>query len=64
MKSLNSERNENSDEAFAKQSLRVSERQSKVLGIKWNPAGDKLTLDLSPAAEQGSGKLTKCKMLS
>ena len=54
----------NGDETFAKHSLRVSEQQSKVLGIQWNPAEDKLTLDLSPAAEQNSGKLTKRKMLS
>ena len=34
-------------------------------GIQWNPAEDKLTLDLSPAAaEQESAKLTKRKMLS
>ena len=64
LKSLKSEKNENGDETFAKQSLGVSEQQSKVLGIQWNPADDKLTSDLSPAAEQGSGKLTKRKMLS
>ena len=32
-------------------------------GIQWNPAEDKLTLDLSPTAEQDSRKLTKQKML-
>ena len=64
LRSLNPEKNENGDETFAKQSLRVSEQQSKVLGIQWNSAEDKLTLDLSPAAEQDSGKLTKRKMLS
>ena len=32
--------------------------------MQWNPAEDKLTLDLLPAAEQDSGKLTKHKMLS
>ena len=64
LRSLKSEKNENGDETFAKQSLGVSEQQSKVLGIQWNPAEDKLTLDLLPAAEQDSGKLTKHKMLS
>ena len=64
LRSLKSEKNENGDQTFAKQSLRVSEQQSKVLGTQWNPAEDKLTLDLSPAAEQDSGKLTKRKMLS
>ena len=64
LRSLKSEKNENGDETFAKQSLRVSEQQSKVLGIQWNPAEDKFTLDLSLAAEQDSGKLIKRKMLS
>ena len=64
MRSLKSDKNENGDETFAKQSFGVSEQQSKVLRIQWNPVKDKLTLDLSPAAEQDSGKLTKRKMLS
>ena len=59
LRNLKSEKNENGDETFAKQSLGVSEQQSKVLGIQWNPAEDKLTSDLLPAAEQDSGKLTK-----
>ena len=64
LRSLKSQKNENGDETSAKQSLGVSEQQSKVLGIQWNPAEDKFTLDLSHAAEQDSGKLTKRKMLS
>ena len=64
LRSFKSKKNENGDETFAKQSLGVSEQQSKVVGIQWNPAEDKLTSDLSPAAEQESGKLTKHKMLS
>ena len=33
LRSLKSEKNENGDETFAKQSIRVTEQQSKV---KWN----------------------------
>ena len=42
-RSLKSEEKENGNETFAKQSLIVSEQQSKVLGIQWNTVEDKLT---------------------
>ena len=38
LRSLKSEKNENGDETLLKKSFGVSERQSKVLGIQWNPA--------------------------
>ena len=64
LRSLELEKNDNCDETLAEQSLGVSEQQSKVLRIQWNPAEDKLILDLSPAAERDSGNLTKGRMLS